>query len=107
MEAWSRVTAGAKQRLFNRHYGANYIQLQILGTLPQWQRKGAATALCSWGLQLAAILRFHVTVLASPMGKQLYTKLGFRKLAAVNVCAGQGDSGVTLTAMALEPRIIG
>jgi hypothetical protein len=102
MEAWTKTTLSKKQELFDRRYGRRYIQLQILATLPQWQRMGAATLLCSCGMRMANLLRLSVAVFASPMGSKLYASLGFRTLETINVRASNDDDGVNLTGMALE-----
>jgi hypothetical protein len=100
MKIWTEMTAIAKQEMFEHPYRTSYIQLQILATMPQWHRKGAATALCSWGMQMADLLHFNVAVLASPMGKHLYQHLGFHTLGTVKIRASRADKGVNLTAMA-------
>ncbi|KIW04733.1 uncharacterized protein PV09_04464 [Verruconis gallopava] len=102
MQVWTKTTSLAKKRLFDRRYGLRYIQLQVLATAPQWHRKGAATALCTRGLQLAKMLHSSVVVFASPMGKHVYSSLGFRQLAIVNVRADSDDDGVDLVAMSFS-----
>ena len=74
---FSITMAAGFARFFGSHGNAQ-VHLWLLATHPDFRRRGAATRLCQWGLDQAA-LRGPVctTVLASQMGKALYTELGF------------------------------
>lgn len=63
------------------HVGTDQLKLQILGTHPDFRRRGLATSLCTWGTDLAARDGLAVvTLLASAQGYPLYVHLGFRSL---------------------------
>ncbi|KAI1135827.1 acyl-CoA N-acyltransferase [Hypoxylon sp. FL0543] len=58
-------------------YGDDQIHLWLLATRPGFRRRGAGTRLCRWGLERASERSLYTTVLASPMGRNLYEELSF------------------------------
>ena len=70
-------------------YGGKQIHLWLLTTHPDFRRRGAGTMLYNWGFDRAAEKGWVVTVLASPLGKLLYERLGCKLLGSVTV---QGKS---------------
>jgi ribosomal protein S18 acetylase RimI-like enzyme len=63
-------------------YGDN-IRLYTLGTHPDYWRQGFGTTLCQWGMEMAADQGLVVLLVASIMGRNLYTKLNFTTLGEV------------------------
>ncbi|KAK3293658.1 uncharacterized protein B0H64DRAFT_466274 [Chaetomium fimeti] len=73
-------------------HGHGHVFLKILLTHPHWQKRGAGTALASWGIAQARALGVPTTVFASPMGLTLYRRLGFREVGRFRVqLAGEPD----------------
>ncbi|KAH6848082.1 hypothetical protein B0I37DRAFT_310697 [Chaetomium sp. MPI-CAGE-AT-0009] len=64
---------------------SGHVFLKILLTHPRRQRRGAGTALASWGIAQARALGVPTTVFASPMGLALYRRLGFREVGRFRV----------------------
>ncbi|KAH6952393.1 hypothetical protein BKA56DRAFT_605522 [Ilyonectria sp. MPI-CAGE-AT-0026] len=65
---------------FEKNYGDRRITLQILGTHPGHLRRGYATDLCNWGMNVAHEEGLVCTVQATYLGRRLYKKLGFTDL---------------------------
>ena len=55
-----------------------YIHLIRVATSPQWQRHGAGTLLCNWGIDVARKHKLQIGLLATPSGYGLYTQLASR-----------------------------
>ena len=67
-----------KKALFDDVYGPNQLHLAVLCTLPAYQKRGAGTMHCKWGIEMARRRKYQVvTLFASPMGRKLYQKLDF------------------------------
>ncbi|KAK3486068.1 uncharacterized protein B0T23DRAFT_408131 [Neurospora hispaniola] len=80
--------------------GPEQLHLQILATLPDFQRRGHATTLCRWGMDVIRRESLKdISVMASPMGYHLYTRLGFDHLATVIIQVLGEDEKLTLQAM--------
>src|SRR5215475_4130684 len=76
--AFRHAMMEAKKKFFGSVFGINQIQLQILGTHPAHRHRGFGTALCQWGMKRAELDRVALTVMASPLGRELYSSLSFR-----------------------------
>jgi len=85
MKAFDVALADAKKTHFDKVYGDRQVYLVILATHPKYQRHGAGTRHCQWGMQLAKTKKAAVTLFSSPMGTALYTELGFKMLDHVSV----------------------
>ncbi|TQV89936.1 hypothetical protein V2A60_002529 [Cordyceps javanica] len=85
MAAFSSVLQLAKKSYFDSTYQSQQLHLRVLATHPDFQRKGAGSALCNWGIEWAKQRHVPVTLFSSPMGQQLYSSLGFTKIGAVTV----------------------
>lgn len=92
MNAFTTATAAAKKSYFDDKYKTCHCHLRILATHPDFQRRGAASALCRWGMENARERGVPVTVLASPMGEKIYGHLGFQYLGSVPVQV-EGEEG--------------
>lgn len=102
-EAFWKGQIRAYNRLF-RPYGPEQIHLQILATLPEFQRRGHGSALCRWAMDLVRTdaLR-HMSVMASPMGYELYKFLGFEWVAEFCIQVPDEEEKVVLQAMMYRP----
>jgi ribosomal protein S18 acetylase RimI-like enzyme len=100
LQAWSQTLRSSSRTLFEDRFGSDHFQLQILATHPGFQRLGAGTALCKEGIAMAQSLGKTITVFASPMGKRLYSRLGFQHLASVMVKAEGEEDSISVQAMA-------
>ena len=85
MKAFKQTLATAQKRWFDNVYGDKRLHLKILRTHPDYQKRGAGTQHCRWGMELARADGIPVTLFASPMGKRLYSHLGFLLLDTVTV----------------------
>jgi GNAT superfamily N-acetyltransferase len=65
--------------------GPGRIYLYMLVTHPDYRHRGAATALCEWGMDKAKEHNMCVALMGSPMGSPLYRHLGFQELGTVTV----------------------
>jgi GNAT superfamily N-acetyltransferase len=99
MKAWTQAIGQAKAQIFDAQLGRNYFQLQLLATRPQFQRQGAATQLCYWGIEVARRTGFAIAVFASPMGRTLYSHLGFKWCDNVRIRALGDEEDIVVAAM--------
>ena len=83
----------AHKRLYDDVYGAdNHVELVRLKTHPDYMRRGFASALVKWGINLAKEQHLAaVSVAASQMGSLLFAHLGFKHLEQV-VFRAPGDT---------------
>ncbi|GAB1319222.1 N-acetyltransferase domain-containing protein [Madurella fahalii] len=87
--------------------GPEQVHLQILGTLPEFQRRGHASSLCRWAMELALRDSLKdISVMASPMGYNLYTWLGFKKVATFYIQVPGEEERVVLQAMMYTPEVV-
>lgn len=99
MEAFANSMEVAHRRYFSDVCGTDHIRLRILATHPDYRRRGAGTKLCNWGIDLAEKNQTYISVFASPMGKKLYARLGFKELAIVVVQAEGEEEKISISAM--------
>lgn len=59
-------------------HGKEQLSLRMLITHPDFRRRGAGTLLCDWGQQESVKRGWILTVMASPMGRALYERLGYK-----------------------------
>lgn len=103
MEAYSKNSAKARRELFVSRYGERQLSLRQMATLPQYWRRGAATALCKWGKEEARKVGVAVPMFASPMGKMVYESLGFREIGTWVAQVEGEEEFVTIHALTWEP----
>ncbi|AEO62089.1 hypothetical protein MYCTH_2313040 [Thermothelomyces thermophilus ATCC 42464] len=102
--AFRAALAEHKQTLFDARYGyGGHVFLRILLTHPRHQRRGAGTALASWGVGRARALGAYATVFASPMGLRLYRRLGFREVGRCRIRVEGDAETLELPALARPP----
>ncbi|KAK0721966.1 hypothetical protein B0T26DRAFT_739299 [Lasiosphaeria miniovina] len=86
--------------------GPDQIHLQILATLPDYQRRGHGTSLCRWAMELVRKEGLQdMTVMASPMGYELYTWLGFETISTFIIQVPGENERLTLVAMMYRPGV--
>ena len=76
MLAYGKAMTRSFDSFFAR-YGDEQLHLWMLITHPNFRRRGAGSQLCNWGVEESARRGgWILTVMASPMGKDLYEHLG-------------------------------
>ncbi|MBE3040990.1 GNAT family N-acetyltransferase [Candidatus Bathyarchaeota archaeon] len=78
MKAFDDTLNEAKKSYFDSEYKSKQLHLRILATHPDFQRRGAGSALCRWGMEYAGNREEPLTLFSSPMGQKLYLYLGFK-----------------------------
>ncbi|KAL2133371.1 hypothetical protein VTI74DRAFT_2459 [Chaetomium olivicolor] len=87
--------------------GPEQMHLQILATLPEFQRRGHGSSLCKWAMELVRRDSLKdMSVMASPMGYELYTRLGFQRVGTFAVQVPGEEEQVVLQAMMYKPSTI-
>jgi GNAT superfamily N-acetyltransferase len=102
VKAFAETLAQSKKIIFDGSYGRRHFTLQVLATRPGWQRKGAGTMLCNWGIKMSLWTGMAISVFASPMGRKLYSHLGFRPISEVKLAVDGDDESVAVLAMSYE-----
>ena len=98
-DAFGKGQAEACKKYFGS-IGSDQLHLQILATLPEFQRRGHATKLCRWGMDVIRRESLKdISVMASPMGYYLYARLGFDHIATVIIQVPGEEEKLTLQAM--------
>lgn len=78
--------------------------IRVATTSPKWQRHGAGTLLCNWGIDVAQEHNLQIGLLATPSGQGLYTKLGFKELIRAYVQMPEEKDSVSMTVMKWYPK---
>lgn len=82
----------AEKKYFGPEWGKKRLELASIATDAKYQGHGAGKALMKWGLETATEHNVPLTLTASPLGKKLYTSLGFKHMGLVE-CEVEGDDG--------------
>jgi ribosomal protein S18 acetylase RimI-like enzyme len=91
-----------KWRWFDKTYGEKQWSLLTLATHPDYRKGGVGTALC-WGIQKAISDKLEpVTLFASPLGKRLYNKLGFKEVGVAHIQVPGEEEFLKLPGMTLD-----
>src|SRR5262245_49244105 len=104
MKAFDTALSTAKKRLFDAVYANNQVHLWVLGTHPDYQRRGFGTKQCLWGVALAKEKLLAVTLFSSPMGQKLYGSLEFQVVENVAVHVDGEEEELSIAAMAYETQ---
>jgi len=104
MNVFRQKCAESKRDLFDARYSRGHMFLRILLCHPDYQRRGAGSALTSWGIEEGLRLGLNTTVFASPMGLGLYKKLGFREIGRFRVQLEGDDDFLEIPALVLLPE---
>jgi GNAT superfamily N-acetyltransferase len=89
--------------LLEPRYGNRRIELAQLVTHPDYQRRGLARELLKRGQQMASGGNFAVGVFASPVGRIVYEKFGFKVLGIAVVRAEGETETLELPVLGWEP----
>jgi ribosomal protein S18 acetylase RimI-like enzyme len=63
--------------MFEEKYGTKRFHLRTLATHPRFQRRGAAAALCRWGIEKAQADGLPVTLFSGIPAQAFYKRVGF------------------------------
>lgn len=74
---WEEYVKPRTQAVRDSHGKGVYV-LELLAVHPDYQRLGAGRALVTWGIEASDSLRVRAVIEATPAGKPLYEKCGFR-----------------------------
>ena len=80
-------------------FGNRHPHLNKLATLPGYQRCGAGSALVQWSLKLAHEEHLGVSLFTSPIGRPVYTHLGFEFIEELVIQVEGEEKSVNETAM--------
>jgi GNAT superfamily N-acetyltransferase len=106
MKAFDVALAEAKISRLDTAYGDRQVHLMILATHPDYQRHGAGTRHCQWGMELAREKNSAVTLFSSPMGTMLYTHLGFKMLDHVTVQVTGEEEKLSIGVMSYDKAFL-
>jgi len=102
-KAFSQGQKKAYQKYF-APIGPEQIHLQILATLPEYQRRGHASSLCRWAMELVCQEGLKdMSVMASPMGYELYKSLGWDVVGTFWIQVPGEEEKLVLRAMMYKP----
>ncbi|KAF4548975.1 Hypothetical protein D9617_24g016890 [Elsinoe fawcettii] len=104
VEACSPAMERAHEKVFRSD--EDFIFLDQVKTLPEYQGKGAGSLLVRWGAELADREGLPTRLEATPFGRGLYEKYNFEKLIEVHhdVSRFGGPAKYTHTLMVRKPR---
>ncbi|KAH7222290.1 hypothetical protein BKA60DRAFT_607486 [Fusarium oxysporum] len=85
----------------NKKHKPSQLQIPLweVVTHPDFRRRGAASMICEWGQKEADKDGKSLSLLATPMGKGLYSKLGYHVLGSVVVQVVGEEERVVVDAM--------
>jgi GNAT superfamily N-acetyltransferase len=82
---WFFGSLDEKRNAFMVPRGKGYLYMAILAVDPGFQRMGVGRKLLDWGLEKADRERLECWIEASPAGKGLYEKVGWREVDVIDV----------------------
>ncbi|KAL2009025.1 hypothetical protein VTN00DRAFT_7219 [Thermoascus crustaceus] len=106
MKAFRDSTTRAKKELFNSRFGDRQLNLVMLATLPEYQRRGAGTMLLQWGIDKADAEGLAITLFAGPSAQHLYSRSGFEVVGNVHTQVEGEEAAIDLPAMAYMPKVL-
>jgi GNAT superfamily N-acetyltransferase len=83
--AWFFGELDKKRNAFMVPRGEGYLYMALLAVDPKWQRMGVGRRLLEWGLEKADKEGLECWIEASPAGKPLYEKVGWKEVGATDV----------------------
>lgn len=102
MTAFRGAIGRAKKEWFDDKYGEKQLYLSMLACHPDYQKRGAGEMLCRWGVEKGKAEGLTVTLFASPMGWQLYRRIGFKDVGTFRTQVVGEDEYLDTPGMALE-----
>ena len=103
MRVFEESLEKARTKYFKQIYGENRMQLRLLVTHPNYQRRGAGGELLKWGIEKAKKDNLALTLFASPVGGHLYRKLGFQDLSVIKIQVDGESESISTGVMAYVP----
>jgi predicted acetyltransferase len=103
MEVYAKTLPAGLKKYFKK-FGSEQIPLWEVVTHPDFRRRGAASMICEWGQKEANKDGKSLSLLATPMGKGLYLKLGYHVLGSVVVQVEGEEQRVVVDAMIKHNR---
>ena len=104
VKAVKETIAKEKRRYFDDVYGNNVVWLQLVATRVKYQRRGFASALCEWGVNMVKKEKIPLCVFSTEAGVVLYQHLGFETLGLVVVNIEGEREEVRIMPMVLDPK---
>jgi predicted N-acetyltransferase YhbS len=101
--AWLEAKANTTKKYFDEVYGKQKIELILLATHQEYQRRGAGAKLVTWGMEMASEHGKTTVVIGSPAGKELYLRLGFKLVGDFHVQLDGEEDKMEFCALAYEP----
>jgi ribosomal protein S18 acetylase RimI-like enzyme len=80
-----------KRKHVDQPFGHNQMYLDLLGTHPQYQLRGAGTRLVRSGIERAAKRGGNVTLIAQPTAEGFYLRLGFVEVVNISIASVDRD----------------
>lgn len=93
---WFFASLDEKRNRVMVERGRGYVYMAILAMGPEWQRMGVGKRLLEWGLEKADREEVEAWIEASPAGKGLYEKMGWKEVGFVDLEMGMwgGEDGL-------------
>jgi ribosomal protein S18 acetylase RimI-like enzyme len=82
----------AEEQYFGPEWGSKRLEAIDIVVDPKYHRRGVGRALMTWALEQSTKHQDPVTLTAGPLGKLLYSSVGFKELGKVD-CEVEGDDG--------------
>jgi len=105
-KVFKAVVEAAINSHFRAEYGERYLLLHNLGTHPEYERRGAASALVQWGLGLADREGLPIGLFATEAGLRLYLNMGFKVLGETVFQVDGDPMTLVLKAMLRLPKVL-
>jgi GNAT superfamily N-acetyltransferase len=96
-----KITA-AKRKYVDEPFGTNQLYLEMLGTNPHYQSRGAGTRLVTSGLEVARSNHVNVTLIAQPTAEVFYLHLGFTSVANISIPSVDNDESFRFNVMVYD-----
>lgn len=102
VQAFTAAVTKSNKELFNDRYGDKYVYLALVACDPQYQRKGIGEKLMTMAVDAARVEALPVVLYASPPGRRLYEKLGFKETGCLTVKVEGDEEDLRVAAMVLD-----
>ena len=77
-EAYFKAIHDSKTQWFDKRFGERQLYLAVLCIDPAYQGCGIGTKFLQWGIDRAKQEKVGISLFASPRGRDLYAKMGFK-----------------------------
>lgn len=77
-EAYFNAIHDSKTAWFDKRFGERQMYLAMICVDPNYQGCGAGSLLLQWGIDRAVQEKVAISLFASPVGRRLYLKMGFK-----------------------------